>query len=113
VWGTLLSEACVERGSLNLGGYEMLKALTGVTTHESTVQLDVFPNTQDIPDLAARVEARLNDPVRPLRHGFLIAGHGMYTWGRDVAEARRHVEALEFLFEVTGRKASMSASNLL
>jgi methylthioribulose-1-phosphate dehydratase len=113
VWGTLLSEASVERGSLSLGGYEMLKALTGVTTHESTVQLDVFPNTQDIPDLAARVEARLGDPVNPLRHGFLIAGHGLYTWGRDVAEARRHIEALEFLFEVTGRKASMSATNLL
>lgn len=110
VWGTLLSEACVAQGALHLGGYEMLKALTGVTTHECTVKLDVFSNTQDIPELASRVEARLKDPVAPLRHGFLIAGHGLYTWGRDMAEARRHVEALEFLFEVVGRKASIAES---
>ncbi len=32
-------------------------------------------------------------------HGFLIAGHGLYAWGRDVAEARRHVEGFEFLCE--------------
>jgi methylthioribulose-1-phosphate dehydratase len=113
VWGTLLSEACVAQGKLQLKGYEMLKALPGVKTHECTVALDVFPNTQDIADLAARVEARLKDPLNPLRHGFLIAGHGLYTWGRDLAQARIHIEALEFLFEVVGRKASISSSKLI
>ena len=32
-------------------------------------------------------------------HGYLIAGHGLYTWGRTVDDALRHVEAFEFLFE--------------
>ncbi|MET1163044.1 MAG: class II aldolase/adducin family protein, partial [Pseudoxanthomonas sp.] len=29
---------------------------------------------------------------------YLIDGHGLYAWGRDMAEARRHLEAFEFLF---------------
>jgi methylthioribulose-1-phosphate dehydratase len=37
-------------------------------------------------------------------HGFLLSRHGLYTWGESVAEARRHLEALEFLFEVEGRR---------
>ena len=33
---------------------------------------------------------------KPL-HGYLIDGHGIYAWGRDMPEARRHLEAFEFL----------------
>jgi methylthioribulose-1-phosphate dehydratase len=36
------------------------------------------------------------DEGKPL-HGYLIDGHGIYTWGRDMPETRRHLEALEFL----------------
>lgn len=104
VWGTLLSEAKAAHGSLRLHGYEMLKALAGVTSHEHTLELPIFANTQDIRELAGQIERRLLDRPATLRHGFLIAGHGLYTWGANVAEARRHVEALEFLFEVVGRK---------
>ncbi|MFN0069029.1 MAG: methylthioribulose 1-phosphate dehydratase [Limisphaerales bacterium] len=104
VWGTLLSEAHLPGGQLELAGYEMLKGLAGITTHAAAARLAVFPNTQDIPDLAARLERRLAAGDPALRHGFLLAGHGLYTWGRDLAEARRHVEVLEFLLEVTGRK---------
>jgi len=78
----------------------MLKGLSGVKTHETTFDLVIFPNTQDIAALAKEVEGRLLDPENPLCHGFLLSGHGLYTWGEDVAEARRHVEVLEFLLEV-------------
>jgi len=104
VWGTLLSEAYLDRGHIGIGGYEMLKGLSGITTHETEVKIAIFPNTQDIPALAHELAARLHDPATPLRHGFLIAGHGLYAWGKDLAEARRHIEVLEFLFEVIGRK---------
>ena len=77
-------------------------ALSGVTTHEHVERIEIFPNTQDIEALSREVEARLLDPVKPLRHGFLIAGHGLYAWGKDLAEARRHIEAIEFLLEVVG-----------
>jgi methylthioribulose-1-phosphate dehydratase len=104
LWGTLLSEAWVKRGYVEIGGYEMLKGLAGITTHETTVRITIFPNTQDIATLAREVELRLKDPSRPLQHGFLMAGHGLYTWGKDVPEARRHIEVLEFLLEVVGRR---------
>lgn len=102
VWSTILSDAHGKAGRLAISGYEMLKGLEGVTTHEHREWLPIFENSQDIPALAREVEAYLlRDRAA---HGFLLRGHGMYTWGRDPAEARRHVEILEFLLEVTGRR---------
>lgn len=103
VWGTLISDWRHEAGFVRLAGYEMLKGLEGIRTHETTLDVPIFDNTQDIPALAAEVERCLADPDCPLRYGFLIHRHGLYTWGRDLAEARRHVEVFEFLFEVVGR----------
>jgi methylthioribulose-1-phosphate dehydratase len=95
-------------GYLEISGYEMLKAFAGITTHEVTVRVEVFPNTQGMPDFACRVEKRLRDPGRPrLEYAFLIAGHGLYAWGKDLAEARRHIEALESLFEVVARRSRL------
>jgi methylthioribulose-1-phosphate dehydratase len=90
---TLASLAYEAAGTVELHGYEMLKAFRGVATHEARIEVPVFPNDQDIPRLARQVEARL----KPGIWGYLIAGHGLYAWGRDVAEARRHVEAFDFL----------------
>lgn len=100
VWNTVLSAEAA--GGLELTGYEMLKGLTGVRTHEQTEIVPVLANSQDMPALARRVRAILG--VHPEAHGFLLAGHGLYTWGATIAEARRHVEIFEFLFEVEGAK---------
>jgi methylthioribulose-1-phosphate dehydratase len=109
VWGTLLSDLHAAAGGLWLEGYEMLKGLSGIGTHEHREWIAIFPNSQDIPALARDVEHRLADTERPIAHGFLIRGHGLYTWGRDLDEARRHIEVLEFLFEVLGRRLTLSA----
>ena len=82
-------------GMMRFEGWELQKAITGYHTHESVLEIPVFPNTQDMPELVARVEAWLT-AGKPL-HAYLIDGHGIYTWGRDMAETRRHLEALEFL----------------
>lgn len=82
-------------GLVRLEGWELQKAITGYTTHESVLDVPVFPNTQHMPHLIAQVDAWI-DSGRPL-HAYLIDGHGIYTWGADMAEARRHLEALEFL----------------
>ncbi|MFY0526644.1 methylthioribulose 1-phosphate dehydratase [Archangium gephyra] len=92
---TLLSK--LSPGGVVLEGYEVLKALPGVETHEVSLTVPVFPNDQDIPRLAGRVEAYMRE--HPGLQGYLIEGHGLYTWGRTVADARRHIEAFEFLFE--------------
>jgi methylthioribulose-1-phosphate dehydratase len=101
VWSTLLSEAAAETGGLSIEGYEMLKGLSGVTTHEHAEWVPILENTQDYERLAADVVTALRG--HPRCHGLLLRGHGLYTWGRDLAEARRHVEIFEFLFEVVGR----------
>jgi methylthioribulose-1-phosphate dehydratase len=109
VWATLLSDVYSSRGGLWIEGYEMLKGLAGVGTHEHRQWVEIFPNTQDIPALARKVRDRIENADNPLRHGFLICNHGLYTWGRDVHEARRHVEIYEFLFEVLGRRLSLAS----
>lgn len=83
--------------TLTLVGYEMQKSLSGQTSHLDTVSIPLFDNDQDIPALARRIEDYARQ--RPLSYGFLLRGHGLTCWGRSVAEARRHLEGLEFLFE--------------
>jgi methylthioribulose-1-phosphate dehydratase len=82
-------------GVIRLHGWELQKAITGYSTHESVLEIPVFPNTQHMPELVAQVDAWL-DGGKPL-HAYLIDGHGIYTWGHDMVEAERHLEALEFL----------------
>jgi methylthioribulose-1-phosphate dehydratase len=101
VWGTLLSEAAGDAGGLALSGYEMLKGFSGVTTHEHDEWLPILDNTQDYDRMTRDVKAALAQ--NPRAHGLLLRGHGLYTWGSDLEEAQRHVEVLEFLFEVEGR----------
>ena len=107
VWGTVLSERFASKGGVSLAGYEMLKGLNGVNTHEHREWLPIIENSQDIAALARRVEATLL--YHPDSHGFLLSAHGLYTWGRDLTEARRHLEILEFLLEALGRTYSTSA----
>ena len=107
VWSTILSAATTDgEGSLTIEGLEMLKGLDGVRTHEQRERLPVVANTQDWTAAAPRIEATLRE--HPGAHGLLIRGHGLYTWGKDLAEAKRHIEILEFLLEVMGRKRGMT-----
>jgi methylthioribulose-1-phosphate dehydratase len=110
VWGTVLSELYAPAGGFRIEGYEMLKGLTGVRTHEHREWMPIFPNTQDIPSLAHEIAKRQIDPVHTLTYGFLIRGHGLYTWGGDIEQARQHVEIFEFLFEVVARRLSLEAA---
>lgn len=105
IWSTILSDAAAEDG-VAIQGYEMLKGLDGVGTHEHREWLPILDNTQDWAAAVPRVEAILTE--QPKAHGLLIRRHGLYTWGRDLAEAKRQVEILEFLFEVIGRKRGMT-----
>jgi len=108
VWSTLLSDFFFPQGGFEVAGYEMLKGLEGIATHETTAWVEIFDNTQDIPSLAEQVRERMNDAADPLQYGYLIRRHGLYTWGRDLAEARRHVEIFEFLFECVARRMMLT-----
>ncbi len=105
IWSTILSDTAAA-GGLEIEGYEMLKGLDGVRTHDHREWLPILDNTQDWASAVPRVESILKE--QPHAHGFLIRKHGLYTWGRDLADAKRQVEILEFLFEVMGRKRGMA-----
>jgi methylthioribulose-1-phosphate dehydratase len=108
VWSTLLSQRCAVAGGFEIRGYEMLKGLAGVATHEHAEWIPIFDNTQDIPSLARQVDEYLSTSQR-VCHAYLIRRHGLYTWGRDLTEAERHIEILEFLFECIGRELQLGA----
>lgn len=101
IWSTILSDVFAADGGIKITGYEMLKGLAGVGTHEHEEWLPIMENSQDMTALAAHLENVLRS--NPKAHGFLLCRHGLYTWGQTIAEAQRHVEILEFLLEVTGR----------
>jgi methylthioribulose-1-phosphate dehydratase len=102
VWGTTLSDIHASDGGLSIEGYEMLKGLAGIQTHEHTEWIPIIENSQDMLALAESVGSVLRR--FPATHGFLLRGHGLYTWGNNLVEAKRHVEILEFLLEVIGRR---------
>ena len=109
VWSTMLSNLYFEDRGLLIEGYEMLKGLEGVKTHEHREWLPIIENSQDILALADVVADNLRQ--HPAAHGFLLRRHGLYTWGNDVAQAKRHVEILEFLLETLGRTRLISGIN--
>lgn len=93
---TVLSKLITD--SLLIQDLEILKAFNGINTHETCVTVPVFDNDQDIPRLSVNIESRINnsDNIAP---GYLIKGHGLYTWGNSVSDAMRHLEAFEFIFD--------------
>lgn len=102
VWNTLLSARSVGEGRVEIAGYELLKALSGVESHAHAERIPVIANSQDYHKLARELAEALDE--NPLAHGVLLSAHGLYTWGTSVDESRRHLEALEFLFEVECRR---------
>jgi methylthioribulose-1-phosphate dehydratase len=91
---TLASRLYAGAGHIRFEDYELIKAFPGQETHEAEMDMCVLPNNQHIPTLAAQVDVLLDQGAI---WGYLIEGHGMYAWGRDMAEARRHLDAFEFL----------------
>jgi methylthioribulose-1-phosphate dehydratase len=80
-----------------LEDYELLKALHGINTHETRVAVPIFANDQDISRLSHVVDNYLDSVT--YCYAYIIAGHGLYTWGESIPEALRHLEALDYLFD--------------
>ena len=105
VWNTIMSDLYAAAGGLKIKGFEMLKGLQGVKTHEHSEWLPIIENSQDMPALAEKIGQTLVE--HPEAHGFLLRRHGLYTWGDNLAQAKRHIEILEFLIETLGRQSRM------
>jgi methylthioribulose-1-phosphate dehydratase len=105
VWSTTLSDFHHARGGFHIEGYEMLKGLEDIVSHEHREWIPVVENTQDMRALSVVTRDILEK--NPRVHGLLVRRHGMYTWGKDLQTAARHVEILEFLLEAVGRRQMM------
>ena len=107
IWNTILSDLYAPQGGVTIEGYEMLKGLQGVRTHEHTEWLPIIENSQDMPALADAVGRTLSEHKEA--HGLLLRRHGLYSWGDTLAQAKRHIEILEFLLETMGRTSLIKA----
>ena len=105
VWSIIASDRYADAGGLWIEGYEMLKGLEGVKSHSHCEWLPIIENDQDMTRLAEVVESTLAQ--YPTVHGFLLRRHGLYTWGENLEQAKRHLEILEFLLEVVGRTQTL------
>lgn len=94
---TVASRLFAARGVVRLQGWELQKAIEGVSSHEGTLELPVFDNSQDMNSLVRAIDAWLDHDS--LLRGYLIESHGIYAWGQDLAQARRHLDAFEFLLD--------------
>src|ERR1041385_7115033 len=101
IWNTILSDVYAPQRGIRIEGYAMLKGLHGVRTHEHAEWLPIVENSQDMPALAETIAETLNQHKDA--HGFLLRRHGLYTWGENLAQAKRHIEIFEFLLETIGR----------
>lgn len=92
---TLLSELSPASQSLTLPALEMCKGIRGVMDHQQRLTLPIFSNSQD---MVAVAEAFASYESRgAIQMGLILRGHGLYAYGRDLAEAKRHVETYEYL----------------
>ncbi|OUM96742.1 MAG: methylthioribulose-1-phosphate dehydratase [Thermobacillus sp. ZCTH02-B1] len=98
VFNNVVSEWFWERRAVPVCGVELIKAFN-IWEEEASIDIPIVPNYADIPRIVPEVTARL-DPRVP---GILLRKHGIYAWGRDIAEAKKHLEAFEFLFEYVYR----------
>lgn len=84
---------------ITLLGLEMLKAFRGIKSHEESFVFPVFDNTQDMDALSVKLDTVLKSYRQT--YAILLRDHGIYVWGKDVQEAKRHLEAFEYIFKFT------------
>lgn len=102
---TVLSKQHEAHGGIEISGWEMLKGLEGINTHEASINIPVISNSQSMQVLVEAITPKLKSSP----HGFLVAGHGLYTWGDNLEQAKRHIEILEYLLEINALSTHLTS----
>lgn len=102
VFNSLLSERYGDSGFLHAQGIELIKGL-GIWEENAAIRIPILPNYADIPSIAKLIPSALNPDIP----GILLRNHGIYAWGRNAFEAKRHLEAFEFIFELEYRRLAL------
>jgi methylthioribulose-1-phosphate dehydratase len=106
VFNNLISELYGEQGSVPISGVELIKAFN-IWDEGAQIDVPIVPNYADIPRIAGLIE----DAIRPRIPGILLRAHGIYAWGANAFEAKKHLEAFEFLFEYVYRRELLKSSS--
>jgi methylthioribulose-1-phosphate dehydratase len=105
VWNNLIAELFSSQGEVVLRDLEMIKGLN-IWEEAAEVRVPVVENLFNLPALADAMGERITDQRAP---GILIRRHGLYAWGTNPFQAKRHVEAFEFMFEYLLRRWTIGA----
>lgn len=103
IFNNLASELFFEQGAVPVEGVELIKAFN-IWEEEAVIEVPILPNYTDIPRIAKLIEEKYNPQIP----GILLHKHGIYAWGKSEFEAKRHLEAFEFLFEYVVRLNHLS-----
>ena len=88
-----MSELYGDKGEIRFKGNEIIKAL-GYWEEDAEVTVPIIENPAHIPHLAEQFAVHLTDDAGAV----LIRNHGITVWGKTAFEAKRVLEAYEFLF---------------
>jgi methylthioribulose-1-phosphate dehydratase len=94
VYNNIISELNAHKQAITVKGVELIKGLN-IWEEDAEIEIPVLPNYAEIPRIAELISGRI-DPKIP---AIVLRNHGIYAWGANAFEAKRHLEAFEFLFE--------------
>ncbi|MBP1994782.1 methylthioribulose 1-phosphate dehydratase [Paenibacillus eucommiae] len=98
VFNNIVSELYWSKGHIPVDGVELIKGFN-IWEEDAHIEIPILPNYAEIPRIAALVEGAL----QPKIPGIVLRKHGIYAWGANSFEAKRHLEAFEYLFEYVYR----------
>ncbi|MGO4541263.1 methylthioribulose 1-phosphate dehydratase [Paenibacillus sp. 2TAB19] len=98
VFNSIVSEYFWDRKAVPVDGVELIKGLN-IWEEEAHIDIPIVSNFANIPSIIPEVTDRLDSRIP----GILLRKHGIYAWGANAFEAKRHIETFEFLFEYVYR----------
>ena len=98
VFNSVISEYFWDRKSVPVEGVELIKGLN-IWDEEAQIDIPIVSNVASIPAIGPEITERLQQGIPRI----LLRKHGIYAWGANAFEAKRHIEAFEFIFEYVYR----------
>ena len=100
---TICSEHDRERGATRIQGIEQLRGF-GLPDADVRLEIPILENEPTPEAQAERIEAWIeSDKFDSRVPGVNVHRHGLYVWGADPGEARRHVETFAYLYAYLSR----------
>jgi methylthioribulose-1-phosphate dehydratase len=89
----LISELYGNEGKITFQRQELIKAF-GIWGEDGSITVPIVENFADLNRLSEAVAS----VITPDTKAVLIRNHGITVWGKNAFEAKKHLEAFEFLF---------------